>query len=290
MLAVSLTVVGACFYIPALATEGYSHAQSGLDGLFTTDDLTVVNLECTPSNLGTRQHRPFNFRCDPTALPALADHGVDVASLGNNHSMDYGPDALVDAVANTQDAGMAVVGAGATRAEALQPAVFERGGRTIAVLGFGGVYLARQWLATEDRPGISDGLDLEAMVTAVESAAASADVVIVTIHWCCELDTAPNTRNRTNAEALIEAGATIIFGHHQHRLQPMEMLDGSAVAWGLGNFVWPRLSLAGSDTAIARVVITPGGQIVACLLPVTIISSGHPVLDDPSTTTCPAEV
>ena len=276
-------------YIPALATEGYGHALSGLDGLFTTDDLTVVNLECAPSNLGVRQPRPFNFRCDPDALPVLAADGVDVASLGNNHSMDYGPEALIDSVANVRAAGIAVVGAGANRTDAFAPAIIERGGRSIAVLGFGAVYLGHDWVATEDRPGISDGLDLPAMVDAVETAATAADVVIVTIHWCCELELTPNARNRDHAAALIEAGATVIFGHHHHRIQPMEIVDGSAVAWGLGNFVWPRFSRAGSDTAVARVVITADGDVIGCLLPVTIVSSGHPVLDDPSITTCPDE-
>ena len=276
-------------YIPALSAEGYGHALSGLNGLFTTDDLTVINLECTPSNIGDRQPRPFNFRCDPEALPVLAGDGVEVANLGNNHSMDYGPDALVDSVANIRTAGMAAVGAGANRAEAFAPAMLERGGRTIAVLGFGAVYLAQDWLATDDQPGMSDGLDLPAMVTAVESAAAAADIVIVSIHWCCELETTPNARNRDHAAALVEAGATVIFGHHHHRLQPMEMIDGSAVAWGLGNFVWPRLSQAGSDTAVARVVISGTGDVVACLLPATIVSSGHPVLDDPTSVTCPDE-
>ncbi|MDH3296300.1 MAG: CapA family protein [Acidimicrobiia bacterium] len=276
-------------YIPALASEGYEHALSGIDGLFTTDDLTVVNLECTPSNIGARQLRPFNFRCDPEALPVLAADGVDVANLGNNHSMDYGPDALVDSLANVRAAGLAVVGAGANRTEAFRPALLERGGRTIAVLGFGAVYLARDWVATDDRPGMSDGLDLSTMVAAIESAAASADVVIVTIHWCCELETTPNARNRDHAEAMIKAGATVIFGHHHHRLQPLEVVDGSAVAWGLGNFVWPRLSQAGSDSAIARVIISGDGDVTACLLPVTIVSSGHPVLDDPSATSCPGE-
>jgi len=40
-------------YIPALAAEGWDHAWSGLDGLFLEDDLTVVNLECAPSDLGS---------------------------------------------------------------------------------------------------------------------------------------------------------------------------------------------------------------------------------------------
>ena len=38
-------------YIPALRTRGYAHAWAGLDGLFTGDDLTVVNLECPVSDL-----------------------------------------------------------------------------------------------------------------------------------------------------------------------------------------------------------------------------------------------
>ena len=38
-------------YIPALAARGWDYAWSGLEGLFTTDDLTVINLECVPSDL-----------------------------------------------------------------------------------------------------------------------------------------------------------------------------------------------------------------------------------------------
>jgi hypothetical protein len=66
-------------YIPALATEGYEHALSGLEGLFVEDDLSVINLECPASDLGTRVPKQFNFRCDTEALPILRELGVDVA-------------------------------------------------------------------------------------------------------------------------------------------------------------------------------------------------------------------
>ncbi|MDY7105471.1 MAG: CapA family protein [Actinomycetota bacterium] len=279
-------------YIPALVANGYDHALAGLDGLFTTDDLTLVNLECTPSDVGVRQDRPFNFRCGTDGLGALTDGGVEVVSLANNHAMDYGPDALVDGLGQVRAAGLVPVGAGADRTSAFAPAFVERNGWRIAVVGFGGVYLATNWLATDAadglaaQPGISDGLDLDATTAAVTAAAADADLVIVTVHWCCELETTPNARNRAHTEAWLAAGADIVIGHHQHRLQPLELVDGHPVAWGLGNFVWPRFSAAGSDTAVARIEVAPDGAVTACLLDATIVSHGHPTLDDPTRRTC----
>ncbi len=64
-------------------------------------------------------------------------------------------------------------------------------------------------------------------------------------------------------------------------------LHNGPVAWGLGNFVWPRLSAAGSRTAVARVVVEPSGAISACLIPAEIEDSGHPVLRLPIPTGCP---
>lgn len=117
------------------------------------------------------------------------------------------------------------------------------------------------------------------MVEAVEAADELADLVIVVIHWGVELDLEPRPEDIERAEAMIDAGADMIFGHHAHRLQPLEFIDGKPVAWSLGNFVWPNLSHAGSTTAVVRVVVSPGGSIDACLIPAFIESRGHPVLN-----------
>lgn len=77
---------------------------------------------------------------------------------------------------------------------------------------------------------------------------------------------------------MVDAGADGIFGHHSHRLQPLELYHDRPVAWGLGNFVWPRLSDSGATSAIAQVVVEPDGTVSACLIPVTIERSGHPVV------------
>ncbi len=188
--------------ISNLVANGYGWAFAGLEGLFLDDDLTLINLECTPSNEGARQDRPFNFRCDPDALPAIRAEGVDLVNLGNNHAMDFGAEALVDGLARVRDAELAVVGAGANRSEAFGPAVLDVSGWKVAVFGFGGVYLAQDWLATDDRPGISDGLDIEAMTAAIAAVRDDVDLVIASIHWCCELETTPNARNRAHTEAM----------------------------------------------------------------------------------------
>ena len=267
-------------YIPALARNGWDYAWSGLDGLFLEDDLTVINLECTPSDIGSPLDKAFVFRCPTEALPSLLENGVEVANMANNHSGDHGPEALVDGRAQLLAAGVAPVGAGKDVDEAGKPAIFEISGWKVAVVGFGGVVPSATWLATEDRPGMRDGDNIEQMAAAVAAASEAADIVVVTIHWGWELETTPRADDIERAEAMIEAGADIIFGHHQHRLNPLEMVDGAAVFWGLGNFVWPHLSTPSATTAVARVVVHPDGTLEACMIPAFIESHGHPVLTD----------
>lgn len=265
-------------YIPAFRTHGYDHAFAGLQGLFLADDLTVVNLECAPSHLGSPLPKEFTFRCDPQALPVMAGHGVEVANLANNHGQDYGKEAMLDGRANLVAAGIHPVGVGADLEQATQPAVVEVDGWTVAVVGFGGVVPSAEWLAGPDTAGMASGDDLAVITETVRRAAEVADLVVVTIHWGWELETTPRDDDRERAAAMIAAGADAVFGHHQHRLNPMEMVDGRPVFWGLGNFVWPRLSVAGATTGVARVLVSPEGEVSGCLLPAEIVSHGHPVL------------
>lgn len=265
-------------YIPNLAIHGYEYAFGGLSGLFTDDDLTIINLECTPSQLGAPLDKAFTFRCDPSSLPVAREAGVDVANLANNHSQDFGTEAMLDGRANVNRAGIRAVGVGADLAEATAPTVVTVSEWRIAVLGMGGVVPGGSWLATEDRAGMASGDDIDQMTAAVRAASEVADFVAVSIHWGWELETEPRADDRERAEAMIAAGADMIFGHHPHRLGDLEFIDGRPVFWTLGNFIWPRLSDAGATTAVARVVISADGAIEACLIPAFIETSGQPVL------------
>jgi len=273
-------------YIPAFNSSGYEHAFSGLQDLFIKDDLTIVNFECSASDIGAPVPKTFTFNCDIDALPVMKASGVEVANLANNHGADWGPEALLDSKKNVAAAGIAPVGVGANADEAHEPSIFEINGWKVAVIGFGGVVPAASWLATDTNPGMADGDTIPTMVAAVEAADEVADLVIVTIHWGVELDTLPRPEDIARAEAMIDAGADAIFGHHPHRLQPMDFYKDRPIAWSLGNFVWPRLSDAGATSAIAQVIVEPDGSIDACMVPVFIESHGHPVVQVDHTGPC----
>jgi poly-gamma-glutamate capsule biosynthesis protein CapA/YwtB (metallophosphatase superfamily) len=266
-------------YIPDLAANGYGYAWSGVDGLFRRDDLTVVNLECAISTRGSPLAKEFTFRGPPESLPPMAEAGVEVANLGNNHAYDFGPEALLDSRKHLRQAGIAPVGAGKDQDQALRPAVLEVKGWRVAVVGLDMVVDPYpEALATEDKPGTSAGHDTALMLRAIRAAERRADIVIVTIHWGVELDTQPRADQVELGHRFVEAGADVIFGHHAHRLQPMDVYHGRPIFWGLGNFVWPNFSAEGSTTAVAQVRVRKNGTLEGQLLPAYIQAPGHPVL------------
>jgi poly-gamma-glutamate capsule biosynthesis protein CapA/YwtB (metallophosphatase superfamily) len=266
-------------FVRAFASTGYEHAWTGLNGIFEQDDLSIVNLECSASELGTPWNKPYTFRCDPEGIPPMADAGIEVANLANNHAIDFGFEAMLDTRVNLEAAGIAPVGAGANAAEAYAPVIVERNGWTIAVLGGGGVNPETgSWHATDDHPGMTNGDSVEAMTAAIRAADEIADLVIVTIHWGEQGTTQPRPFEVRLAEAFIDAGADGIFGHHQHVLQPLGWYKGRPIAWGLGNFVWHTWPSRSRATAVAQFVFEPDGRIGACLVPAYIESGGHPVL------------
>ena len=264
-------------YIPAFRTEGYGWAWSGLGGLFREDDLTVINLECPATDVSAPEAKTFVFRCDPAALPVAKRFGVEVANLANNHAYDHGPEGLLDSIRNVRAAGLAAVGAGANRDRAFRAAYFDLEGWKVAVVGIAEVLDPDYQAAGPDKPGTT-GHDLGLMVRAIREAAARADLVMVSIHWGYELDTQPRGYQVDEAHRMIDAGADVIFGHHAHRLQPMDIYRGRPIFYGAGNFVWPHLSEEGSTTAVARVRVTPEGRFRGRLLAAYIVSDGHPVL------------
>ncbi len=267
-------------YIPNLALFGHSYAWEGTPGLFTEDDLTIVNLECAASNLGSPLPKTFSFRCDVAGLAPMRQAGVEVANLANNHSGDMGIAAMIDSRAVVQSAGIAAVGVGGNEAQAEAPAVLEVNGWKIAVLGFNGVAVTGVQYAGPSSPGMADGRTAANMTAAVRSADEVADLVFVTVHWGRERDLFPRSGEVARGRAMVDAGADAIFGHHSHRLNPLDTYRGRPIAWSLGNWIWTSHSPDGNVTAVAEVIVQPDGLITSRLIPARIVDNGRVVLVD----------
>jgi hypothetical protein len=264
---------------PTLRRLG-AEVWDGVRDTFARGDVVIVNLECATTDRDDPQPKQFVFRCPPDQLPAMREAGVTAATVANNHSGDHGVPGILDSLRNVEAAGLVALGAGVDEDEAYAARLVEVQGWTVALLGFGGVVPDPSWTSWGDRPGQASGYDAGAMARAVAAAADLADLVVVSIHWGEEGAFVPRDEDRDRAEAVVAAGADVVFGHHAHRLQPLERIDGVPVFWNLGNFVWPRLSDAAATTAVGEFAVSPDGSVEACLVPFEIDEQGRPLPTD----------
>ena len=225
-------------------------------------DLAIVNLETAVSARGRAQVKTFTFRSAPSFADTLAQVGIDVVSLANNHSLDFGIEALDDTIDNLDRVNVSHVGAGRNLSEALAPAEFEIAGTTVAVLGASQIIPNGAWLATPTRPGIASAgkhainRQTQELLAAVRTAKATNDVVIVILHWGIEGDPCPSAVQQKLGRLLVDAGASAVLGAHPHILQPVvpvTTLDGDAViAYSLGNFIWDPRGGPTGDTGVLQ--------------------------------------
>jgi poly-gamma-glutamate synthesis protein (capsule biosynthesis protein) len=228
--------------------------------LLSSADLAMVNLETAVTTRGSPPAgKQYVFRAPASSFAALRAGGVDVATMANNHGMDFGRQGLVDSLDAAANAGFPVVGIGRDAAEAYRPLIREVKGQRVAILGATQVLdddLRAGWTATDAQPGLASAKEVERLTEAVRAARAQADTVVVFLHWGTEGQTCPNEAQPVLARTLAEAGADVIVGGHAHRLQGAGRLGGAFVAYGLGNFVFYSDSGPGTETGILTVTVT----------------------------------
>ena len=226
---------------------------AGIEPPLASGDVAVVNVEMAITDRGTPSGKEFVFRAPPSAAQRIADAGIDVANLANNHAMDYGSVGLMDTLASLEAAGVVALGAGANDVEAFGHRVLEIDGAV--TVAFVGVTRVVPWgfAAGPDSPGVATDLEPERAFESVRTASGEADVVIAVVHWGVEVATCPSAEQRAYAQRLLDAGADAVIGHHPYVLQAVEFAEGRLVAYSLGNFVWhPRWSITG-ETGVLQI-------------------------------------
>jgi poly-gamma-glutamate synthesis protein (capsule biosynthesis protein) len=230
-----------------------------IESVLESADLAVVNLETAVTGSGTAATKEFVFRAPPTAFAALRGGGVDVASLANNHGMDYGERGLRDSLAAARRYSFPLVGAGLDARRAYAPYRRTINGQRIAVIGATQVlddHLISAWTAGPRKPGLASAKEVPRLVQEVKRARATSDTVVVFLHWGVEAEGCPSSRQKSLASALVLAGADIVVGGHAHRQQGAGRLRGALVGYGLGNFVWYGTSDMSTRTGVLKVTAT----------------------------------
>ncbi len=251
--------------------EGYGSLYAEVADLLSAPDLTFANLETPIAPAADRGSRSYVFNAPPAAARALRAAGVDLVSVANNHVFDQGREGFLETLRRLDEAGLAWVGAGTPPAEA--------GPRLVEVRGLRLAFLAWTRFFNDDGNACPPAgqclraalLDAERATAAVRQAAASADAVVVSLHWGEEYAAAPRPQDVELAHRLAEAGALVVLGHHPHVLQPLELYrraDGrvAVIAYSLGNFVSNQSRLFVAGVTPDRVGATRDGALLRVTL------------------------
>ena len=247
-------------------------------------DLAMVNLETAITTRGSPQSKSFTFRAPPTAFQALESAGVDVATMANNHGMDFGLVGLEDSIDAAQQADFPVVGIGRNADQAFRPYRVTVNGQRIAIIGATQVLdgnLQSAWTAGDGKPGLASAYLVDRLLATVRAARRTADTVIVDLHWGKELSSCPIERQRQLAPQLVTAGADVVAGSHAHVLLGGGYLGPAYVDYGLGNFVFYASGGAAAQSGVLTLTVR-GRAVTKSTWTPAVISGGIPIPMDGS--------
>lgn len=253
---------------------------------FTADtlmsaDITLGNLECPIADSGEPKEKTYAFRAPLEAADSLAYAGFDLVSLANNHTLDFGSEALAQTLETLTAQGVQPVGAGMNAEEAYRPVIIEADGLRVAFLAFADVstidydYLA--WEAGVDTPGIA-WAHHDRIEAGVRAAKSEADLVVVLFHNGYEIIQKVSALQQEVAKLAIDAGADLVIGSHPHVLQRIEEYHGGLIFYSIGNFVFDNFLFPPNYSAILNVTLNKDGVLSYEMMDVVVQLNGVPQL------------
>ncbi|WP_033166673.1 CapA family protein [Clostridium sp. KNHs205] len=213
--------------------------EKGLLSEMQGADLTMSNQEFAFSTGGTAaEDKQYTFRVNPDYITAFQDMGIDIVTLANNHTMDFGLTALEDSFNTLKGAGIDYVGAGSNLSDARKIHYTENQGKTIAFLAASRVIPVYEWNAAENKAGLFTTYDPTLLLEDIKTASDNSDYVVVYLHWGIERAELPKDYQHSLAKQYIDAGADLVIGSHPHVLQGVEYYKGKPIVYSLGNYIF----------------------------------------------------
>lgn len=203
-------------------------------------DLVFVNLEnAIVRDCPKVYENTLKFCTLPSMLEGVKLAGIDVVTLANNHSKNYGEEGFQETKEHLSEAGISYAGDGNLVVKELNRTKF-------GFLGFNFVINE----PTEDDYNLISESNKEV------------DVLILSIHWGVEYTPEPRKNQRDLAVRFVENGADLVVGHHPHWVQTSENINGVPVYYSLGNLVFDQMWSEKTKTGLLVEAVFEGEDIV----------------------------
>ena len=209
--------------------NGYDFFFQNVRPLFASDDLTIVNLEGTLTDVGVPDaNKKWRFRGKPEYTKILTGSFVEAVSFSNNHCRDYGPESYADTIKNLQDAGLIFSSEEIT-------AIKNINGIKVGLASVNSAF--RRSDEQQDKEFYNTELLKQLISKDIEQLKKSdVALIIINLHFGIEQDKNPSAQQIELAHYAIDNGADVVLGHHPHVLQPVEYYKGSYIVYSLANF------------------------------------------------------
>jgi len=240
--------------------------------LLSASDIAFVNLESPFSDEGPYYPGGLIFHAAPEMISGLELAHIAIVSTANNHARDCGSQGVEFTLQWLRQHGMAAVGSGFDSSQTHSGVVLIRHGVRFGFLGYTYDQSNGNWKDIDPRVAIADP---DVMTADVRNLKSRADVVIVSMHHGIEYMPRPSAAQIAFAHAAIDAGATLVVGHHPHVVEPTEQYHGGKIIYSLGNFVFDQYQRTATQHGEVIQVSFVGRQILAThTLPVLITKTG----------------
>ncbi|MFJ3979307.1 CapA family protein [Streptomyces sp. NPDC090021] len=213
----------------------FDRIMAGVKPVISKADLGICHMEPV---LG-KPNGPFqtypDFLVPPQIAKAIKNVGYDTCSTASNHTLDHGPDGVFRTLDTLDGEGLKHTGSARSQEEHDTPLILDVKGVKVGQISFAFGFNGRE--VPKDKPWLANLTSFKAIAAAEKKArAAGAEVVILSIHWGREHQPNPSNPQLELARKIAkETGINLVIGHHAHVVQPMEKVDGTWVAYGLGN-------------------------------------------------------
>jgi len=203
-------------------------------------DITVANSESIIGGqaLGLSGYPQFNSPSE------LADNlkavGVDVVNMANNHTLDKGEQAILNATNHWKELGIEYVGVATSVEESQQIKTLAVNNITFSFLSY--TYGTNGLKVPEGKEYLVSYINEDKMINDIQKAKEISDVVVLNLHIGAEYSRDQNDYQEKIAQLAADNGVNIIFAHHAHVLQPVKWYTGingneMFVIHSLGNFL-----------------------------------------------------
>jgi len=247
--------------------------------IISANDIAFYNNECpfADTSDGFPINKRFSFRAEPEFIAGLKYAGFNVASVANNHTIDYGKTGFMRTIELLNNDSVFTVGGAENQAKAFEPLLIEKNGQTFAFFANLEFLLeGTSFIQNKPYPAYAQ---IDRLCSQIEKYNSIVDFVIVSFHWGTESATTPNYKQIEYAHKVIDAGADLVIGHHPHVLQSIEVYRNKIILYSLGNFVFDNKQKLQKQSAIFNCVFDNGEIKNPELIPVSIVNNRPQIAD-----------